>query len=285
MRSAIVFLVALLAAVPLQAQEPEWTELSAKRQAGGETSLEVDVEYVAGEIHVGPAAGGLLYDTHLRYDASQFRPRREWSSDGRAGRLDIGFDEIGRDGDLDLELDEENHGVLELGLSPDVPTSLEMTVGAALSRLELGGIPLTRFEYRTGASDTEVAFGSVNPGRMDRLELAVGAAELEVRGLGNARFDRLEFEGGVGDVRLDFSGAWDGDAAATIRMGLGSLTLVVPPDLGVRIDKRGFLASLDAPDFERVDGGWQTPNWESASSHLTIDLQAVLGSIEVRRNG
>ena len=107
-------------------------------------------------------------------------------------------------------------------------------------------------------------------------------AELEARGLGNARFDKMSFKGGVGDVRLDFTGDWSGSASATVQMGLGSLTLVVPPELGVRIRKRGFLAALEAPGLERVDGAWQTDNWDSASSQLSIDLKAVLGSIEVK---
>jgi predicted membrane protein len=85
----------------------------------------------------------------------------------------------------------------------------------------------------------------------------------------------------VGDVSLDFTGEWSGDATATVRMGLGSLTLVVPADLGVRIHKSGFLASLDATGFEKVEDAWQTANWGSARSHLDIDLKAALGSIEV----
>ena len=272
----------VLLAAPVHGQEADWTEVTARRQADGVTSMKVSVEYIAGEIHVGPASRGLLYETRLKYDASQFRPRRSWSAADGAGHLDIGFDGVGSDGDLDLDMDEDNHGFLNLALSPDVPTRLEMRVGAAMSRIDLGGVPLTRLKYHTGASDTEIWFDSANPQRMDRLDLAVGAAELEVRGLGNARFDELSFEGGVGDIRLDFTGDWQADATATIRMGLGSLTLIVPPDLGVRIEKRGFLAALDAPGFEKVDGGWQSDNWESARNHLTVDLKAALGSIEVR---
>ena len=59
--------VALLAtATPLAAQEADWTEVRARRQADGIESVTVDVEYVAGELSVAPADGGLLYDTHLK---------------------------------------------------------------------------------------------------------------------------------------------------------------------------------------------------------------------------
>ena len=275
----------LVAAAPVVAQETDWTEVRARRQTDGVASLTIDVEYFAGELTVAAADAGLLYDTHLKYDAARMRPERKWTVDGEAARLVIGFEGIGDDGeiDFDLDMDEEDHGFLNLGLSPDVPTDLRMTVGAALSVVDLGGIPLTGLVYKTGASDTELAFGSVNPASMERLELTVGVAEFTATGLGNARFDELEFKGGVGDVRLDFTGEWSADASATIEMGLGSLTLVLPPDLGVRINKKGFLASLDAPGFTKVDGAWQSPGWEFASHRLDIHLRAALGTIEVQQ--
>ena len=282
MLKSIVAGAALLAAsAPLAAQEADWTEVRARRQAGAIESVTVDLEYVAGELRVGPADGGLLYDTHLKYDAARMRPERIWSVDGNAARLDLGFEGLGDDGDIDIDFEGDEHGFLQLGLSRDVPTDLRIAVGAAKSDVDLGGIPVTGLVYKTGASETEISFGSPNPVEMDRIDLAVGAVEFTARGLGNARFQELSFKGVVGDVTLDFTGDWTRDATASIDMGLGSLTLVVPEDLGVRITKKGFLASLDAPDYTKVDGGWQSPGWDSASHHFEIRLVSALGSIEV----
>jgi hypothetical protein len=273
----------LMAAAPLAAQEADWTEVRARRQADGVHAVTLDVEYIAGDLRVAPAAKGLLYDTHLRYDASRMTPRRQWSMDGDAARLELGFQGLGDDGDMDLDFDGDEHGFLELGLSRDVATDLRLKVGAAHSEVDLGGIPLTGLLYQTGASNTEIRFDAPNPAVLKHVELAVGAAEFSATGLGNAHFQELEFKGGVGDVTLDFTGDWPADASATIEMGLGSLTLVVPDGLGVRISKTGFLASLDAPDYSKVDGAWQSPGWDSASRHLDIRLRAALGTIEVRR--
>lgn len=282
MRSVVPGLVAaVVAAGPLVAQEPDWTEVRARRQADGVSSLLVEVEFLAGDFRVGRAEGGLLYDTHLRYDASRLRPVREWSAEDGVGRLKLTFEGLGEDGDFDFEADE--HGFLTLGLSPDVPIDLQLTVGAAQSDLDLGGIPLARLAYRTGASTTEIDFPSANPVRMSTLDLAVGAAEFEANRLGNARFDRLSLKGGVGEMRLDFGGEWEGDAEVSVEMGLGSLTLVVPSSLGVRIRKSGFLAALDAAEFDRVEGTWRTPNWDTARYQLDIELRAAFGSIEVVR--
>jgi hypothetical protein len=85
----------------------------------------------------------------------------------------------------------------------------------------------------------------------------------------------------VGDVTLDFTGNWDGSARGDIKMGLGSLQLTFPRDIGVRIEKNGLLASFDSSGFEAVDGGFQTTNWGTANSTVSLDIRAALGNIDV----
>ncbi len=287
-RRPALFVAAALAllppAPPLRAQDPDWTELTARRQVDGVTSLEVSVEYVAGELEVGPADEGLLYDVDLRFDAARLQPDRTWEVRDGVGRfgLRLGTTE---DDDVDWKVGEHGAGRLHLGLSREIPASLTLEVGAADSRLDFGGIPLTGLVYRTGASRTEMTFSRPNPVRIARLELAAGAAEFEASGLGNARFDELEFEGAVGDVTLDFGGEWSGDAEAEISVGLGALRLVLPRGVGVRVEKSGFLAGFSPGGMQKVDGGWQTPGWDSAPHHLRIRLKAAFGKIDVSYSG
>lgn len=271
------------AAGPLAGQSAEWYEMSSRRQTDGVRTLEADIEYGVGRLEVGPATAGLLYDLELKYDAARFEPLREWSAADGAGRLALQL--RSEDGDLELDdfddVDSDEFGALELRLSREIPTRLSLGVMAAEARLDLGGVALERFSFRTGASEARLRFDEVNPVAMDRLELAAGAADFEATGLGNARFEQFEFTGAVGDVKLDFRGAWEGDAHGEIRMGLGALELTFPRDLGVRIEKRGFLASFNSLGFEQVDGAWQTANWGEASSHLTLSIRAGFGDIDV----
>jgi hypothetical protein len=276
---SFALLVGLVA--PLAAQQPDWTDLAARRQTDGVRSVEARITYVAGKLEVGAADPDLLYDIGLRYDAAKLRPERTWTTDGDVGKLQLSFEAVD-DGDVDWELNEGEFGELRLGLSREVPTHLTLEVGAAESRLELGGIPLTGVVFRTGASSSELRFDAPNPTRIGSLELAAGAAAFEAAGLGNARFDHLEFDGAVGDVTLDFTGEWNGDAEADIAVGLGSLQLVIPREIGVRMKKSGFLAGFNPRGMERVDGGWQTDNFESAPHRLLIDLKAAFGKVDVR---
>lgn len=285
MRDAGLAAVALigLAAAPLSAQEPDWYEVTARRQTDGVRALKADIHYAVGELKVFPAREGLLYDTRLRYDAGRFEPDRSWSVVDDVGTLRLGF--AGRGEGVDWkawrEVGDDDLGFLSVGLGRDVVTELTVEIGAAIGRLDLGGIPLSRLEYKTGASETEIAFAELNPVRMEEMELAAGAAEFHASGLGNARFDRLSFEGAVGEITLDFTGAWDGDATASISVGLGGLELRLPRDLGVRVRKSGLLASFDSEGFTKVDDAFQTSNWDSARHRLDIELNTVLGAIDV----
>lgn len=271
-------------AVPASAaQQAEWLELASAREARGVETFEARVEYAAGRLSVFATDADLLYDARLRYDANRYHPRRRWSVEDGRGVLRLEVD--GRD-DVDVDLEQirnlgDEPGALDLGLSRRVPTDLRLTVGAAEVDLALGGVALRGLDLKIGAAEAEIRFDEPNPVSMGRMKLRAAVASFEALRLGNARFDNLDFEGGVGDVTLDFTGEWDRSAKAHVKMGLGSLQLRLPRDIGVRIRKRTFLAAFDADGFRKVDDGYVSPNWDSAAIRLDIDLEAAFGTIGV----
>lgn len=282
---------------PAAAQEgaSEPLRMKTARQVSGERAVRMKVEYGAGELLVEPAEEGLLYQATLHYDGSVFEPVRsyrlsdgvaivELGMKGEAGDVHLDFDWSDLDlGDLRFgDFEGGSGGRLEVGISRTIPTDLEVLTGASTGELRLGGLPLSRLRLATGASETTVSFDEPNPGRMDRLEVKAGAASLELRELGNARADEMRFEGAVGDVLLDFTGEWQRDARATIKMGLGSLKLRIPDDLGVQVRKSSLLSSFSGLGLRKAaDGSYRTPNWSSASHHLELEVDAAFGSIEV----
>lgn len=299
LRSVPVTIAALAALLPGPAAAQEWREFRAARQAGGMSSLEVELVYGAGRLDVVPSETPFLYDAHIRYDADRFEPVRGWTREGDRGRLRLALTSVG-DGDdgratirlddwnLDLDFDDlrrrgDDLGRVELALHPAVPTDLKIGVGAARVNLDLGGLSLRTLEFGTGASETDISFDTPNRVRMERLSLTAGAAEFEAHDLGNARFDRLEFDGAIGDVLLDLRGEWDHSATAAIKMGIGELKIRVPRDIGVRIRRSSVLISLDAPGFRKEDRVYVSPNWESAGITLDIELKAAFGTVEVER--
>jgi len=293
---ALATLALLAVATPALSQE--WRDFRSARQAGHVTSLEVELVYGAGTLSVDASESPFLYDAKVRYDTRRFTPLRGWSADGARGRLQLALtsadDESAsatirrEDWDLDFDVGDlrrsgDQRGRFDFALNPSIPTDLKLRVGAAASRLQLGGLSLTSFELLTGASNTEIRFSTPNRVRMSNLTLKAGAADFEASGLGNARFEHLAFSGAIGDAVLDFLGEWERSATATIQMGVGELTLRVPRDIGVRVERSSLLLSLDAGDFEKVDGVYFSPNWEATTVRLEIDLEAAFGSVKIER--
>ncbi|MBI4409934.1 MAG: hypothetical protein HY561_09515 [Gemmatimonadetes bacterium] len=268
-RTGLIVGLLLVACAPAAAQDIR--TLTSLRQRQGEERLEVDVEYGAGRLSLEPAARGLLYRATMRYDANAFRPVIEY----RSGHL-----ELGMKGSRNLR-GKHRASRLQLALGPDVPLDLSISFGAGQADLELGGLRLREADISTGASETSLRFSRPNAERGRSLRLHVGAAEFHAYQLGNANFERVEFEGGVGDILLDFTGDWRGDMAANIDMGLGALTLRLPHGLGVRVTKDTFLSSFTAHGLVKRGESYYSENWDSARHRLTINIDAALGSIDI----
>jgi hypothetical protein len=262
-------LLALMAPRLVAAQD--WRTTSQSREIAGEQSLRVDIEYAAGQLKLSPAPRGTLYRANLRYDASAFTPRIAYAGD----RLRVGIEGSNVRG-RNLKA-----GHLDLRISPDVPVDLDMQFGAAEATIDLGGLRIRSAEIATGASSTTLNVSSPNLDSCRELSIHVGAAKFEALRLGNLNAQRIEVEGGVGEVLLDFTGAWRSNMTGKIEMGLGSLTLRVPTSLGVRITKGGFLASFDSQGLVKRGNTYYSENWDKASRTLSLDVSAALGSINV----
>ncbi|MGH7483941.1 MAG: toast rack family protein [Longimicrobiales bacterium] len=275
-RSLVLSLVPLLVggcsadAEPAVAQD--WRTVTSVRRASGEEALRVEVEYGIGELSITPAAGDMLYRARLRYDANTFEPEIDYES----GELHVGID--GDDG-VNIRGDEAGELALELGTG--VPLTLDLKFGAVEANLELGGLHLHDVSIATGASETTLRFSHPNPVRMESLEVDAGAAAIRLYGLGNANAERFSFEGGMADVLLDFGGAWRANASARIAMGLGSVTVRVPRNIGVSIQKSSFFASFDADGFVSRGSEYFSANWDDAEYRLEIDVDSALGSVDI----
>ncbi|WP_419948098.1 hypothetical protein [Candidatus Palauibacter sp.] len=295
---AAVFLALGAVSIATPGAGQDWRDFRSARQLRGVEALDVQLLYAGGSMRVSPSEATLLYDAQLRYDADHLVPRRDWRREGDAGRLRLmvssrtdgqnDFDAPFRlDGDLELDLGyieaADDAGRLAFALNPSVPTRLRVGVGAGRARLELGGMALTTLEFMAGAGDVRVGFARENRVPMELLSMKSGATGLVAEDLGNARFERMELFGVIGDVTLDFSGAWRASAEAEVRMALGELVMRVPREIGVRVTRSG-LASLSAEGFRQEGDAWLSPNWESARVQLEITLAAGLGSVTVERD-
>lgn len=249
----------------------DWQTLSLNRGMASEQQMRVDVEYGAGRLSVAAGTTEQLYQARLRYDASAFEPVTSYSD----GQLQIGMK------DAELRGRKLEAGSLDLQLNPNVALDLDLAFGAAEAKIELGGLRVRSLEISTGASKTDLAFSQLNPIAAERVVLQVGAAQFIATGLGNANTGRLSVEGGVGDIDLDFTGALPSDMNISVEMGLGHLTLRLPREVGVRIQKDGILSSIKGAALVQRGNVYYSPDYDSAERRLHFDIDAAFNAISV----
>lgn len=271
---------AALAAPAAPAAAQTWRTLTSARQVRGEAELTVDVTYGAGRFSLSPGSSRTLYRMEMRYDEDRYTPVHEYDADASVVRLGV----RGRGGSrvsLGDRRRRSDVASFDLRLSPDVPLTLNLDLGAVQADVELGGLEIRRATYRTGASESRLRFSQPNLASCDLLQLEAGAAEIHVRSLANANCRRVTFHGGVGEVQLDFSGSWRQSMEADVDVGIGSLTLGLPRDVGVSIRLNRFLASFDEAGFVKRGQTYYSENYDRARYRLTLHINATLGGIDV----
>ncbi len=248
------------------------------RQLHGETRLTARIEYGAGSLRLEPGRPGELYRMDLSYDEERFVPVSDFDASSRSAVLGL---RARGDGGVRVVSRNQLRQTAGIAISPRVDLALELTLGAVDGDLELGGLRISDLDLKTGASRTTVRFSRPNGMRCRRASFSAGAAEVEVIGLGNSRCEEIDYEGGVGQVLLDFSGALRSGARVTVKMAVGGITLRLPREAGVRITMDKFLSSFEPAGLVRRGDTFASTNYDGAERRLDLDLTTAMGGVEV----
>jgi hypothetical protein len=248
------------------------------RQRHGETRLRARLEYAAGSLRLLPGGANELYRMDLAYDPERYLPVSDF--DTQSGSVVLGLRAAGNGGVRVVSRGQLNQ-IATVALSPVVDLALDLSLGAAEADLDLGGLRVSELNLKTGASRTAVRFSQPNAARCDAAVISAGAAEISVVGLGNSRCDEIRFEGGMGRVLLDFSGAWSSSSRVEVKMAMGELTLRLPRKVGLRITMDRFLSSFEPAGLIRRGNAFESPNYSGSARHLDLDLTTAMGGVEV----
>ena len=250
----------------------------------GEKHLTVKMDIGAGIIDLRRNRTGDILIAEVEYDPDELRVEIEYDAEKDEGTLYL-ESESKRKG---IDLDKEDH-YWNLEFTDRIPITFEIDVGACEADLDFTGLKIDRLDIDLGASSVDIDFREPNPVRMHKMSIDVGASALTIIGLGNANFNKLSFDGGIGDFTLDFSGDFKHRARVDIDVGLGSLTIRLPKDAGVEIrSESSFLSSfsIDKRDFDEVeDDLYQNDNFGETDKELIFEVDIGLGSIDIERCG
>lgn len=276
MRPLVLALALMLPGEPAAAQGMR--PFTTYRQLHGETRLRATLEYAAGSLRLTPGRPGELYRMDVAYDGDRYRPVSRY--DASRGAVRLGLEAAG-EGGLRVVSRDQLRQTASVAFTPRVDLDLQLTLGAADADIELGGLRIAAWRVETGASQAVVRFSQPNGVRCRSGGVAAGAADLTVMGLGHSRCDRLDFEGGVGKLTLDFGGAWTVSSQVGVRMAVGELVLRLPRGAGVRLTLDRFLASFEPVGLERREDGYESAEYAGAARKLDIALTTAVGGVRV----
>jgi hypothetical protein len=279
-RCSLLGLVWLMCA---SAAAGDLAEVDERLSAPGISVMDVELNLTIGRYDISACepADSLLGIVTGRYDRSRFDYTLDLHESHDRADLYFATETIGHH--LSDWKDVDND--FEFSFSPDVQLRLNMDIGASETHFDFSDLSISEMDLNVGAADAEVSFPTLNGTEMRYLTIDAGASKLRVYDLGNARFNDMKFNGGVGSFLLDFTGDLDHEASAEISVGLGSLKIVLPRDIGVRVEsEENWLSSIDFSKrkLSRVeDDVYETENFRSAKGRLIIYLDVGIGSTDI----
>jgi hypothetical protein len=173
----------------------------------------------------------------------------------------------------------------DIQLTDAVPLSIAANFGVGKANFDMTGLNVKALKIGTGASSTTVTFGTFNKSVIDHFQIECGVSKFVGRKLGNANFQDMTFDGGIGAYELDFGGAIDREVDAHIKIGLGTVTVTIPSDIGAKIVyDEGWLSNFSIDShFSRQHGDtYTTSNYEQSKGKINVYVESGLGSVKIR---
>ena len=279
MKTLLLALVSLIA-IGAPGDDSSWRALVASRPRGTADSLHVVLRYDAGTLTLGAAAAPLLYAAKAKFDANQQRLSRSYNPVSRTLRIGLDSSTM-QTGARHSTHKRSDEGRLDLALAAGIPVDLDLDLGTTRAMLDLSALWVNAVRVSSGATETDLTFGSANPKPMRDLFVDAGVGSITIHNLGNARAQRATIASTVGAVDIDLAGEWTGDMPLTLRVSLGSAVLRVPRDVGVSMHLAHRFANVASDGFTERDGLMYSAGYEQAKRHALIDGSATLANVDI----
>lgn len=112
-----------------------------------------------------------------------------------------------------------------------------------------------------------------------RIDVGAGAGTLDLRDI---QLSTLDIDAGVGELKLDLSGGRGQDLNVDIDGGVGSATIILPDEIGVRVHVNGGIGSVHAHGLYKDDHVYMNDAFGQSEVAITIQIDAGIGSIELK---
>jgi len=218
----------------------------------------------------------LLYD----YSGSDKVPKLNYDVDNEEGTFRLSNDKSNKSIPFFHFNGDKDSAVVQLANS--VPLSLNVDFGVCDANVDLGGMKLTDASFGTGVCDFKLNFSTPNKIDCQTISVKTGVSSVTVDNLANARAKRVEVNGGLGSIKLDFGEKLMRNCDVRVKTGLGSVEISIPSDINTTITApESFLTSVDVSGFYSQGGGVYRSGVKSGPE-LHIYIESGMGSVSVK---
>lgn len=240
-------------------------------------SLKVSIKFGAGKLDLTSGQED-VFEGNFQYDKSILKPNIQYEILGESGILTLS-QSIKKD--LDLPFPYKNRWNLKL--PSGIPLQLYINTATYSGDIDLTNLQIENFYLNSGASQTNIVFNQRNFIDLKNVNIKTGASTINILGLANANFDKMNFTGGAGSYTFDFSGDLTKKSKVNINVGAAKIVLKIPSAIGTKIIIERFPAvKLDIRGFVKInDQTYISPEYGKSDAELDIQIKGGLIDVEV----
>ncbi|WP_425446308.1 LiaF domain-containing protein [Dethiothermospora halolimnae] len=171
-----------------------------------------------------------------------------------------------------------------LKFTNNIPLKLDIDSNASDNGFDFTGMKISKLDIDTNAASTDINFNEKNEEDLDKIKLDINAGDLDIFDIGNANASDINVDVNAGSVDIDFGDKVFKDTEVSIEANASSITIDVPEDVGISIEKENMLSSLsyNSSEFDKVNGRYISKNYDKAKYKIEIELEGGVSSFDIK---
>lgn len=257
----------------------------------GISRMDVEISYGLGELKIKSSQDANTIEGFIEYNSKYVTPDVDYHKIGSKGKLDINVkSNKHRD-------DDENHwpldfrrgkrhgkyeGKVDFELPQSIPMDIKLDFGLGDADLDFSGLSISDLHMNCGLSDVRLSMDKSNPVTCRRISIESGLGDFNASELGNLRPQEFHLDVGLGSASIDLTGDITDDIEGDIKVGLGSLDLILPKNVNIKLEVEDtFLSSVDVEGLVKENNEWMSRHWDRQIPTIELDISVGLGSVDV----
>lgn len=172
----------------------------------------------------------------------------------------------------------------DLKLTDKIPLNLDIKINAGKNNFDFTDMIIDRISLELNAVDNEVTFNSINKGNLKEFDIDLNAASLQANGLGYAGVSDIDAEINAGSLELKFDENIHKDVSIKIESNASSSTIILPEDVGFKVELDKNLSSLNINDFDYSNpqkNVYISNNYNDAKYKINIEIEGNISSFNI----